>query len=128
MELTGKPISQVAQCNLRSQISRQAAPSGTRPFASIGGDRCGPQPKDRGRGGRDRPCAVFAFCSIPVKRLPDRRHSRFKLQRQDGKANDEGGTIAELACDRSAVDGQPDGGPSEGLVGWRPHADRRRGL
>jgi hypothetical protein len=71
---------------------------------------------------------MFAFCSVPVKRLPDRRHSRFKLQRQDGKANDEGGTIAELACDRSAVGGQPDGGPSEGLVGRWPHADRRRGL
>jgi hypothetical protein len=49
---------------------------------------------------------MFAFCSLPVKRLPDRRHGRFKLKRQDGKANDEGGTmrigLRSQRCARSA--------------------------
>jgi hypothetical protein len=67
---------------------------------------------------------MFAFCSVPIKRLRDRRHSRFKLQRQDGKDNDEGGTIAELACNRSAVCPYSNGEPSEGLLGRWPHADR----
>ena len=124
----GKSVSQVAQCDLRSEFRgepRQAVRALPRALAATDANH---SERIEGEAVAIVHALMFAFCSMPVKRLPDGHHSRFKHQRQDGMADDEGGIIADLDCDRSTVGGQPARGASKGLVGGWPHADCRRGL
>jgi hypothetical protein len=65
--IIGEAVSQVAQGDFRAELWRRAAPVDKSPFASRRGSRCGPQQKDRRRGGRDRPYPMFAVCSKLVK-------------------------------------------------------------